>query len=113
MPVLSVQSTSIAPKFWIELRRLTITRFLAIASAPRARLTVTIIGSISGVKPTATATAKRKASNQVPLVTPLRMKTNGTITIMKRSMSQVKRWIPLSKLVRTRCPTRLRAIVPK
>lgn len=39
-----------------------------IAKAPLAKLTVTIIGSISGVSPTATATAKSNASNQSPLV---------------------------------------------
>ena len=57
VPVLSVHNTSIAPKFWIALRRLTITFLRDIAIAPLARLTVTIIGNISGVRPTATATA--------------------------------------------------------
>lgn len=36
----------------------------------RARLAVTIAGNISGVNPTATEIAKRKASTQFPLVTP-------------------------------------------
>jgi hypothetical protein len=53
-----------APKFWIELRRLTMTFLRDIASAPMARLTVTIMGSISGVRPTATATANRSAPSQ-------------------------------------------------
>ena len=48
VPVLSVQSTSMAPKFWIELSRLTMTFLRDIASAPLDRQTVTIIGSISG-----------------------------------------------------------------
>jgi hypothetical protein len=52
VPVLSVHKTSITPKFWIALRRFTITRFFDIAIAPLARFAVTIIGSISGVKPT-------------------------------------------------------------
>ena len=61
VPVLSVQRTSMAPKFWIALSRLTMTRFRAMASAPLERQTVTIIGSISGVSPTATARAKKNA----------------------------------------------------
>jgi hypothetical protein len=39
VPVLSVQSTSIAPKFWMELSRLTMTFFFDIASAPLERQT--------------------------------------------------------------------------
>ena len=65
------------------------TFFRPIATAPFDRHTVTIIGSISGVKPTATANAKKKACIQLPLVKPLMTNTNGTITSMKRSMSQV------------------------
>ena len=87
VPVLSVQRTSIAPRFWIALIRLTMTFFLPIATAPLDRQTVTIIGSISGVSPTATASAKKNASRQLPFVTPLMTKTSGTITAMKRSMS--------------------------
>ncbi len=62
VPVLSVQSTSIAPKFWIEFSRLTITFLRDMAMAPFERQTETIIGSISGVRPTATARAKKNAS---------------------------------------------------
>ena len=93
VPVLSVQRTSIAPRFWIELSRLTITFFRDMPMAPRDRQTVTIIGSISGVMPTATAIAKKNASFQssrvLPLVSPLITKTNGTMTSMKRIISQV------------------------
>ena len=102
VPVLSVHNTFIAPKFWIELRRLTMTFRRDIAIAPLARLTVTIIGSISGVRPTATATANNRASSQLPLVRPLITKTRGAITTMKPSISQVNRMMPLSKLVSTR-----------
>ena len=73
----------------MALIRLTITFLRLIASAPFDRQTVTIIGSISGVRPTATATAKKKASPQLPLVSPLMTKTRGTITRMNRSISQV------------------------
>ena len=53
-----------APKFWIEFSRLTITFFRDMVMAPLERQTVTIIGSISGVRPTATASAKKNASVQ-------------------------------------------------
>ena len=71
--------------------------------APLARLTVTIIGSISGVSPTATATANSSASSQLPLVRPLITNTRGAMTTMKPSIIQVNRVMPLSKLVSTRC----------
>src|ERR1051325_3621243 len=80
VPVLSVHNTFIAPKFWMELSFLTMTFFLDIASAPLERQTETIIGNISGVRPTATAIAKKKASFQLCLNRPLMRKTIGTIT---------------------------------
>lgn len=64
----------------LRLSRLTITFLRLIASAPLERQTDTIIGSISGVRPTATAIAKKKAPFQSCLVRPLIKKTNGTIT---------------------------------
>ena len=91
VPVLSVQSTSIAPRFWMALSRLTMTFFLPMATAPFDRHTVTIIGSISGVSPTATATAKKNAWVQLPLVNPLMTNTSGTITNMNRISSHVNR----------------------
>src|ERR1039458_10519982 len=77
VPVLSVHKTSMAPKFWIEFRRLTMTFFFDIAKAPLDRQTETIIGSISGVRPTATASEKKNASFQSCLVRPLMTKTSG------------------------------------
>ena len=56
VPVLSVQSTVIAPRSWIAASRLTITFLRDIRTAPRERVTVMIIGSNSGVSPTASAT---------------------------------------------------------
>ena len=99
VPVLSVHSTSIAPKFWIASSRLTITCLRDSASAPLARFIVTSMGSISGVSPTATALANSSASSQSPLVRPLMMNTSGTITAMKRSISHVKRFSPKAKLL--------------
>ena len=43
-----------APRFWIALRCFTMTFFRDMATAPLARLADTIMGSISGVRPTAT-----------------------------------------------------------
>ena len=113
VPVLSVHNTSIAPKFWMALRRLTMTFFFDIAMAPLARLTVTIIGSISGVSPTATATANSNASNQLPLLRPLIRNTSGAMIEMRPIIIQVIRMMPLSKLVSTRCSPIAPATWPK
>ena len=102
-----------APKFWMELRRLTMTFLRAINKAPLDRQTETIMGSISGVNPTATDNAKKNACFQSCLSRPLMRKTNGTITAMKRSISQVNLLIPLSKLVSMDCVAMLLAILPK
>ena len=75
------------------------TRFFDMETAPFARLAETIMGSISGVKPTATDRAKRKASNQFPFVKPFTSKTIGTITSMKRINTQETELTPFSKLV--------------
>ena len=56
MPVLSVHSTVIAPRSWMAASRLTITFLRDIRTAPRDSVTVVIIGSSSGVSPTASAT---------------------------------------------------------
>src|SRR5450631_4479596 len=82
VPVLSVQSTSIAPKFWIASRRLTTTFLRDSSTAPLASVEVTIIGSISGVRPTATDRANKKACSQSPLVKPLTRNTMGTIVFL-------------------------------
>ena len=89
------------------------TFFLDIASAPLERQTETIIGSISGVRPTATAIAKKNASFQLCFIRPLMRKTIGTITSMKVSMSQTNFFTPLSKAVSVCWPERLLAIFPK
>ena len=63
---------------------MTITFFRDMPMAPRERHTETIIGSISGVRPTATANAKKNASFQFAcFVSPLMRNTRGTITDMK------------------------------
>ena len=50
------------PKFWMAARFFTITLDLAILTAPLARVTVVIMGRNSGVRPTASATAKSSDS---------------------------------------------------
>ena len=52
-----------APRSWIAVSRLTITCSRAMRSAPRASVTETIIGSSSGVRPTASARANRNDSS--------------------------------------------------
>ena len=66
VPVLSVQRTSIAPKFWMAFSRFTMVLRRAIITAPLARFVVTIIGNISGVSPTATETANSNAPASCP-----------------------------------------------
>ncbi|OQC07796.1 MAG: hypothetical protein BWX79_01811 [Alphaproteobacteria bacterium ADurb.Bin100] len=99
MPVLSVHSTSIAPKFWIASSRFTITFLRDRNTAPRASVEVTIIGSISGVMPTAIDSANSIACSQSPLVKPLSSSTSGTMIAMKRISSQLTRFTPVWKEV--------------
>ena len=66
VPVLSVHSTVIAPRSWMEASRLTMTLRRDIRNAPRDSVTVVIIGSSSGVGPTASATANKSDTQQEP-----------------------------------------------
>ena len=86
-----------APKFWIASSRLTTTFLRDNNTAPLARVLVTIIGSISGVNPTATDSANRKACSQSPLVIPLSNRTMGTMTAAKRMSSQLTLLTPAWK----------------
>ena len=81
--------------------------------APLARQVVTIIGSISGVRPTATEMANRNAPSQSPLVRPLMKNTTGTITSMKRIRTQETAFTPFVKLVSTASPATDTAMEPK
>ena len=71
----------------------------AMMTEPLARLAVIIIGSISGVKPTATLRAKTPASSQSESVSPLITKTTGTKTSIRRMSSQEMLFISFSKEV--------------
>ena len=87
--------------------------FLLIVTAPLARQVVTIMGSISGVRPTAMLMAKSPASSQSPLVMPLITNTKGTITIMNLIRTWETLFTPLEKLVSTASLERSDAIAPK
>ena len=101
-----------APKFWIEFRFLTIVCFLLMETAPFARQVVTIIGSISGVSPTATEIPNRKASSQSPFVIPLIKNTSGTMTSINRIRTHETAFTPLVKLVSTASPAIADAMEP-
>ena len=63
VPVLSEQSTSMAPKFWMAVTSLTITLFFDMSMAPFARFVDTMVASISGIRPMARVMAKIRASS--------------------------------------------------
>ncbi len=90
---------SIAPRFWIALSFLTMTFFFDMAIAPLERQTVTIMGSISGVRPTATESPKSRASTQLCLVRPTMRKVTETMISIRRTISLTKDFSPLSKSV--------------
>ena len=87
--------------------------FLLMETAPFARQVVTIMGSISGVSPTAMEMANRKASTQSPFVMPLTTNTTGTITSMNRISTQETAFTPLVKLVCTASSATPEAMEPK
>ena len=72
-----------------------------------------IIGSISGVSPTATARAKKKASLQSCLVRPLMKNTNTVMTTMKRKSSEADAADAPFEAGQRRAPARLSATLPK
>ena len=72
---------------------------LLISRLPRTRLVVTMTGNISGVRPTAVAMAKIKASVQLPLVKPLTTRTRGAMMAVMVKSSLEMFLIPVSKVV--------------
>ena len=85
---------------------------LLMAMAPLAREVVTIMGSISGVRPTATEMANNAACIQSPLVKPLTNSTTGTMISMKRISTQETALTPFSKVVFGGFSFRFFAIMP-
>ena len=96
----------------MEFKFFTMVCFLLIETAPFARQVVTIIGSISGVSPTAMEIPNRNASSQSPFVMPLIKNTSGTITSIKRIKTQETALTPLVKLVSTASPATADAMEP-
>ena len=88
------------------------TFFRDMATAPLARLADTIMGSISGVRPTATDSANNAACTQSPFVKPLRKSTTGTMPTMNRMSTHDTAFTPFSKFVRTRVSATRRAKAP-
>ncbi len=88
-----------APRSWIADRRFTITFRLAICMADRASVTVTIIGSSSGVSPTASATANIRDSSNGRLKKIFTTRTNSTMNTVNRMISMPKRRMPMANAV--------------
>ena len=63
------------------------------------------MGSISGVRPTATDSEKRSAETQSPLVAPEMTNTNGSMTAMRRMSRRLADLMPASKAVSRLRPT--------
>ena len=94
---MSTQSRSMLPKPCMALMVLTTVCFLPMAAQPLARQAFTTMGSSSGVRPTATDKANRKADSQLPLVSPQAANTTGTSTAIKRISTQAMEFAPRSK----------------
>lgn len=102
VPVLSEQRIRTAPRLWMASKRFTMTFLRATRTADSARLDVcitsvveshnirkqyvhtTIIGSISGVMPTAIAMANMIAPFQFLLTAPWTMNTIGAMTCSEK-----------------------------
>ena len=119
VPVLSVHSISMAPRSWTADSRFTMTLRLARSMAERARVTVTIIGNSSGVRPTARARANISDSSTGRWKPMFTTSTNRTIRSVSRMISMPKRRTPRTKAVAggfsarlvARCPNAVRAPV--
>ena len=77
-----------APRSWIEARRFTITLRAAMRSAPRDRVTVVIIGSSSGVRPTASATENSSDSSTGRPNSTCVVSTTRTSAMVSRAISR-------------------------
>ena len=82
------------PKPCMALMSLMIVCLRLMLMLPLARQAAITMGSISGIKPTATDKAKARDSNHRPPVTHSRIKTIGTSTAVKRSSTQAMELAP-------------------
>ena len=99
VPVLSMHSTSMLPKPCMALMSLMMVCLRLMDRLPLARQAVMTIGSISGIRPTATDSANAKDSSHFPPVIPSRMNTMGISTAIKRSMTHAMELAPFWKAV--------------
>ena len=81
---MSVHSTSMLPRFSIEFSRRTITPSLAMRLAPCDSVMLTMAGSSSGVRPTASARANSSEAMAGLAMKMLIASTTTTITSMMR-----------------------------
>jgi hypothetical protein len=100
------------PKFSMAASCLTMTFRRAIRTAPLASVTETIMGSSSGVRPTASATEKRKDSSRSRRSSALTRKAKSTRNITTWRMRKPKRRVPRSNSVSGGRPTRAAATRP-
>ena len=68
--------------------------FFPMAALPFARQALMTMGSISGVRPTATDSANRNAEIQFPFVKLQAIKTTGTSTAIKRMSTHAMEFAP-------------------
>ena len=113
VPVLSLQSTSMLPKFWIAGRCFTMTCSRAMRSAPRVSVIDAIIGRNSGVSPTPRATANSSDSNGSCLSATPTSTMNSTSATVVRRISRLNRRRPCSNSVSGARVPRRTAMSPK
>ena len=68
--------------------------FFPMAALPLARQALMTMGSISGVRPTATESANRNAETQSPFVNPQATRTTGISTAIKRMSTRAMEFAP-------------------
>ena len=112
VPVLSVQSTDISPRFSMALRCRTITPRFAIRRAPAERVTLMIAGRSSGERPTARATANSSESTAGRSSRRLTVTTNRTIAIITLISRYPKRRTPRANSVSGGLALRRSAMAP-
>ncbi len=102
-----------APRSSMAERRLTTTCRLAMRTAPRDSVTVITIGSSSGVRPTAKATANRKLSSDSPCRINWVSSTKRTRKPVSLRIKMPRAWTPVSKAVGAAFSCSEAAMAPK
>ena len=113
VPVLSVHRISISPNVEMEDCDLMMVLCFAMLIAPRDKPLVSATGNISGVKPTATVSAKRNASRKSCLSMPLIKKITGSMIIINLKSSFEIIEMLFSKLLMVSISSSDRAMLPR